>query len=176
MKRKKFPHAVRGSLTTNVCSAVLILLSLLLFNVSCGNERNSYTSEDNTADNEYLRNAGHEWDRLFNARDTSGLAALYADNAISMPYNAPTVYGRTAIQAEFNNFLAPNIARHETSIEEVLVKGDWAIERARYTMTYTPNATGTQVIETGRHVMCRKKVSGRWQIAWEIWNSDQPPR
>ena len=176
MKRKRFPHFLQRSLITNVCPETLIILSLLFFSVSCGNGRNSSTPEDNSAaDNEYLRNAGQEWDRLFNARDTSGLAALYADDAISMPYNAPTVRGRMAIQTEFNNFLAQNTARHETSVEEVLVKGDWAIERARYTMTYTSHATDAQVIETGRHVMGRQKVKGRWQIAWEIWNSDQPP-
>lgn len=128
-------------------------------------------------DQDLLRRAGAEWDRLFNAGDTAGLAAQYAEDALSMPYNAPTVRGRKAIQAELDKFLADNTAKHETSIDEVLTSGDgWAIERARYTMTITPKAGGAKIVETGRHVMCRKKVADKWQIAWEIWNTDQPPK
>lgn len=152
-----------------------VILSSQLLCASCERGENLKASKESAAvDNEYLKTAGAEWDKLFNAGDTSGLAALYAEDAMSMPYNAPTIRGRQAIQTELKNFIAQNTGKHETFIEDVLVAGDWAIERARYTMTYTPKSTDTQIIETGRHVMCRKKIDGRWQIAWEIWNSDQP--
>jgi len=75
----------------------------------------------------------------------------------------------------FEQFFAENEnVRHETTVEEILAANGWAIERGRYTMTYTPRKTGSPIVETGRHVMCRRKVDNNWQIVWEIWNTDKP--
>lgn len=170
---KKFPY-------TGYQLTALILLALL-FNLSCRSEQSSNSTKENTvdnerlkADNDYLKKAGAEWDKLFNAGDTTNLAALYTEDAVSMPYNYQNVLGRKAIQGELEKFLAVNTARHETFPEELLVKDDLAIERSRYIMTYTQKNTGNRIVETGRQVICRKKIDGKWQIAWEIWNSDQP--
>lgn len=134
-------------------------------------------SKENTAapDDDYLKNAGAEWDRFFNDRDVTKLVALYAEDAVSMPYNYQTVKGKSAIRNEFEKFLGQNeYARHETFPEEILTADDFSVERARYIMTYTPMNTTNRIVETGRHVICRKKIDGKWLITWEIWNSDQP--
>jgi len=156
----------------------LTLLTLILFlGISCNRDKSSLAQKekDTAADQEYLKNAGAEWDSLFNAGDAANLAALYAENVISMPFAAPTIYGRQALQADFENFLANNTAEHKTDTDEILTGDDWAIERAHYLLTYTSKTSGNVVIEPGRHVVCRKKIEGKWQIAWEIWNTDKPP-
>jgi ketosteroid isomerase-like protein len=157
----------------------LTLLTLILFlGISCNRDKSSLAQKekDTAADQEYLKNAGAEWDSLFNSGDVISLAALYAENVISMPFAAPTIYGRQALQADFENFLANNTAEHKTDIDEILTGDDWAVERAHYLLTYTSKTSGNVVIESGRHVVCRKKIDGRWQIAWEIWNTDKPPQ
>ena len=122
-----------------------------------------------------VRQAWVEWDRLFNARQASQLAALYAQDAVSMPFNRPNLVGRQALLADFEQVFADHAqVRHETLVDEVLVTAQWAIERARYTLVLTPKGGGPDVNETGRHVMCRRLVDGRWQIVWEIFNTDQP--
>jgi uncharacterized protein (TIGR02246 family) len=129
-----------------------------------------------TTEDAILRQAPAEWDRLFNAGALTALADLYADDAVSMPFNARTVQGRDAVLAEFEKLFADNQdLRHETVVDELLATSDWAIERARYTMSYTTRRDKKAVMETGRHVMCRKRVDGRWQIVWEIFNTDMPP-
>jgi len=163
---KKFPSAKRYF-------TALILFAIFL-SVSCRTEQSSNAPKEITGDGEYLKNAGAEWDKLFNARDVANLADQYAEDAVSMPYNYQTVTGKKAIRAEIEKFLEQNDARHETFPEEILTKDDWSIERARYITTYTPKSGGNRIVETGRHVMCRKKINGKWLIAWEIWNSDQP--
>jgi uncharacterized protein (TIGR02246 family) len=163
---KKFPSASRYF--------TWLILFAFLFSVSCRSEQSPNATKENTADSDYLKNAGAEWDKFFNARDVANLADLYADDAVSMPYNYQTVRGRNAIKAELEKFLGQNDARHETFPEEILTKDDVSIERARYITTYTPKAGANRIVETGRHVMCRKKINGKWLIAWEIWNSDQP--
>ncbi len=121
-----------------------------------------------------LRKASEEWDNLFNAGDAAKLAPLYAENVISMPPNLPTIQGRKALQADFESFFAANVARHETTVDEILMDGSLAIERAHYRLTYRPRAGGAEVVETGRHLECRQKIDGKWKIVLEIWNSDAP--
>ncbi|MFZ1702209.1 MAG: DUF4440 domain-containing protein [Pyrinomonadaceae bacterium] len=139
----------------------------LVFSASCFDRSGS-------ADEGSLRNAAVEWDRLFNLPDLNGLSLQYSEDALSMPYNSPTIAGRTAILASLEGLFQDASAKHETVVDEVLVGDGWAIERARYSMTITPKESGTAVVETGRHIMCRKKIDGRWLIVWEIWNTDQP--
>ena len=131
------------------------------------------TAGGGAATDPYLNTAAAEWDSLFNAHDAVKLAALYTEDALSMPVNAPTIHGRQALQAEIERFFSENMGRHETVVDEILATGEWAIERAHYTLTFTPTG-GPEMIETGRHVMCRKKVGARWLIAWEIWNTETP--
>ena len=155
-----------------------LLLPLILFHsLSCNRDKSSpaQKEKDTAIDQEYLKNAGAEWDSLFNSGNVTSLAALYAENVISMPFNAPTIFGRQALQADFENFLANNTAEHKTDTDEILIGDDWAIERAHYLLTYTSRTTGNVTVEIGRHVVCRKKIDNRWQIAWEIWNTDKPP-
>ena len=151
----------------------LWFLAGCVFITSCGTE-GERPGPDGSVEDPYLKTAGAEWDRLFNERRLPELAALYAEDAISMPFNAPTVNGRQALQAELESFLSTNTAKHETRIEEVLATPTWAIERARYTMTYTPVSGGAEIVERGRHVMRRKLQNGRRLIAWEIWNAETP--
>jgi ketosteroid isomerase-like protein len=149
----------------------LVSVVVLALGFSCSPGPGTQTTVD-TAD---VEQEAAEWDRSFNAGELTILAALYAEDAVSMPFNAPTVRGRRALQAEFERLFRENDnVRHETFVDEVLATPEWAIERARYTLAYTPKAGGTPVVETGRHVMCRKWVDGRWQIVWEIFNTDQP--
>jgi len=131
-------------------------------------------SEASPAEDE-LRHASVEWDGFFNSGDSTKLAALYAEDAISMPPNAPTVQGRTALQADFKSFLEANSARHETTVDGIIREDGLAIERAHYRLSYKPRTGGTEVVETGKHLECRRYVDGKWRIVLEIWNSDAPP-
>jgi uncharacterized protein (TIGR02246 family) len=149
------------------------LLCGLLF-LACGCQTERATGGASSTDLAYLRTAPEEWDRLFNAQDSVKLAALYAEDATSMPFNQPTRRGRSAIQKGFEQFFAQYTARHETFVDEILTHEDWAIERARYTLTSTPKPSGPQIKETGRQVICRRKINGVWVVVWELWNTDMP--
>lgn len=133
------------------------------------------SSAGSTPDPAAVSRAAAEWDELFNAHRTGDLADLYAADADSMPYNTPTVHGRPAIRAMFEAFNRDNAdARHETTVDELVLTPDRSIERGRYRMTYVSNATHQPVVETGRHVMERRWIEGRWQIVWEVFNTDKP--
>ena len=148
----------------------LAMLLALLLTPGCQTSPN--IGESNTADLSSLRTAPEDWDHAFDSNDAAKPAALYAEDAISMPENAPTVRGRRAIQAEFEKYFAQYSARHETFVDEILTHQDWAIERGRFTVISTPKPSGPQSKLSGRHVVCRRKINGTWLIAWEIWNTE----
>ena len=152
---------------------VCVMLGAVLLALSCGGD----TAGPSGSSTPYPEDASATWDRLFDAHDAAALAAEYSDTAVSMPYNAQTVTGRAALQAEFERFFVQNDgATHQTHVEELLHGNGWVIERASYTLTFTPKGQKGYVVETGRHVLCRKLEGAKWRIAWELWNTDQPAK
>jgi uncharacterized protein (TIGR02246 family) len=163
--------------TTSIMKAILFLpvAAGLLLLTGCRSAADSRSHRRlGVPQQEELRQASAEWDDLFNAGNAAKLALLYAEDAVSMPPNSPTVQGRSAIQADFESFFAVNVARHETIVDDILKEGTLAIEAARYRLTYKPRAGGTEIVESGRHLECRRKIDGKWKIVLEIWNSDTP--
>jgi uncharacterized protein (TIGR02246 family) len=155
----------------------LALAASLLVVVGCQSSTQSRTQRQPSASQqeEELRQASTEWDRSFNSGDAAKLASLYAELAISMPPNNPTLQGRKALQADFESFFAANIARHQTTVDKIEMDRDLAIEAAHYRLSYRPRAGGAEVVESGRHLECRRKIDGQWRIVLEIWNSETPP-
>jgi len=149
---------------------IMSLASLLVLTSGCRTSQN--LGESSAADLTTLRAAPEDWDHAFGSNDAAKMAAFYAEDAISMPENAPTLRGRHAIQANYERYFAQYTARHETFVDEILTHQDWAIERGRFTVTSTPKPSGPQSKQNGRYVVCRRKINGSWLIAWEIWNTD----
>lgn len=65
------------------------------------------------------------WIELFNAGDSSGLAALYAEDAVNHQVANEPVHGRAAIEAMFREEFAN--AEMVCLIEQLLSDGEWAI-------------------------------------------------
>jgi uncharacterized protein (TIGR02246 family) len=157
----------------------LILLTVLAaacFGLpGCQTAWNSRPDQSQVAvDDRELRQASQDWDKYFNSADAAKLASLYSEEAVSIPPNLPTLHGRKAVRADFEAFFASHTARHETIVERILIDGGMAVESGRYRMTFKPKGGGTEVVETGRHVECRRKIDGKWRIVLEIWNIDTP--
>lgn len=124
------------------------------------------------AQEDQVREASAAWDEAFNSGDLTQLMALYTEEAVDMPPNLPVLEGRAAIEADLQYILEEFTAHHETSIIDIKIGGDLAIERAAYTMLLTPKAGGDTVTEVGKHIVVRQKVGDKWKVLWEIWNSD----
>jgi ketosteroid isomerase-like protein len=151
----------------------LCVLSFLL--MGCATTGPEKVSSELVQKRKAVLQASQRWDQFFNAADADTLAGLYATGAVSMPPNAPAIAGRAALQKDFETFFTNNLARHETLVEDLIIDGGLAVERARYRMTMKPRAGGPEVVETGKHVEVRRYEGGRWLIVAEIWNADAPP-
>ena len=159
-------------------SATIIVLLVALTLGACvvpATPEVSPTTPPKAALESQVRAASAVWDDAFNAGDLSRIMELYTEEAVDMPPNLPALEGKAAIESDLQYILEEFDAHHQTSIVDIKIGGDLAIERANYTMTLTPKAGGEPVTEVGKHIVVRQKVGDEWKIAWEIWSSDEPP-
>jgi ketosteroid isomerase-like protein len=112
------------------------------------------------------------WEALYNAADLDGLAALYTDDAVVMPPDAPMATGVVAMRAYAEAFLGFGLVRTEVpTVEAYGMLGDeaWGAGSFRF---FT--ADGTLAAE-GKYLIVYRFVDGAWRIARHMWSNDAPP-
>ena len=106
--------------------------------------------------------------------DAAGCAAVYPDDGVIMPANAPRMVGRAAIQEFWQGAIGMGIkdGRLETvTLEE---HGDTAVEVGAYTLTIEP-AGGTAMEDVGSYIVVwRKQADGSWLWGIDMFSSDLP--
>ena len=110
------------------------------------------------------------WAEADNARDTNAVAALYADDAVSMPNNKPMLVGKAAIQQDIAASLA-NKAKGSTIVYDVInVFGDKNTV-TEVGKTTVKDASG-KVTSTGKYMAIWEKRNGKYICVWDISNDD----
>jgi ketosteroid isomerase-like protein len=108
----------------------------------------------------------------FNAGIADSVAVLYAERGRIMWPNGPATVGRDSIAAGIRamSALTPVLSLRT---EEVAASGSLAVERGRYTMTWTPPGGG-QMADSGKYLIRWHRTAAEWMIVDNIWNSDLP--
>ena len=111
-------------------------------------------------------------DKAMNAK---AIAALYTEDAVEMPPNAPSVKGRAAIQQMYEkNFKEAKTGNFAVTHVDSRSSGDVGYDVGTYRQTITPTG-GTEMKDTGKYIVVLKRVGGSWKVAHAIYNSDLPP-
>jgi uncharacterized protein (TIGR02246 family) len=114
----------------------------------------------------------------FNAKDAAKVASFYADDAVLMPPNQSIVKGRASIEADYKRAFEQGVTNLQVRPMEVVIAGTHAFE-AGTTIVTVPGSqssgAGSSITESGKYVVIYKKVGSDWKIAYDVWNSDQPP-
>jgi uncharacterized protein (TIGR02246 family) len=114
-----------------------------------------------------------EFARLFNARDLTRLASLYAEDAVWMPQNSPVIKGRAAIEAALEErFKGPGVLRFTATTSAV--SGTLGFVAAAYTVT-VPVEGAAPVSVAAKSLTVFRRVGNDWKIAYDMQNGDQPP-
>lgn len=112
-------------------------------------------------------------ERADNAGDWDAVAALYTQDAILLPPNAPAVTGRSAIREFFASL--PPINSFNLQVEEIVGRGDLAYVRGTYSMELAPAGAPEPIRDTGKYIEIRRKqADGSWLLSRDIFNSSQP--
>ena len=130
----------------------------------------------NSKNTESIRSLLAEYNRICATGDAAAYAALFTEDAVSMPPNAPPVLGRPAVQAWAESVFSEMTVQVDSKDSEIVFTGEWAITRGGYSATFTPKAGGAPIEDTGTWLaIFKSQPDGAWKYAWLMWNSDQPP-
>ena len=108
--------------------------------------------------------------------DLDSIVAMFADDAVLMPPNDTTVYGKDEIRAWWEEYFT--FFRVTSSVEterEITVEGDQAFVRASFSVTIVPKQQGPRILDDIRSLtVWSQRVDGTWKISHQIWNSTKP--
>ncbi len=110
------------------------------------------------------------WQEAFNAGNPEAIAALYTEDGMRLPYQAPPVKGRTAITASIQAARDAGGSKAEIEVVGTESQGNMAWAHGTYVLK---NAEG-DMIEEGKWMNVSKKVGGEWLIHCDIWNTNAP--
>jgi ketosteroid isomerase-like protein len=126
------------------------------------------------ADEQAINGNNQRWLELIRAKDSAGIAQLYAEDGAVMPANEPAGRGREAIAQWWGRSMQmPGYdLTFETDQLLVSASGDMALDRGTYRFKATPPEGA--IDDAGKFVVVWKKVGGDWKVAADIFNSDKP--
>jgi ketosteroid isomerase-like protein len=109
-------------------------------------------------------------------RDIETLVSLAADDAVIMPPNDTTIYGRNEWRAWWEEYYQYfQIVAFSESEREVAVNGDFAIERSGYMLAVVPASGGNRIRDDGRLLtIWKRQADSSWKIWQMMWNSIKP--
>jgi uncharacterized protein (TIGR02246 family) len=130
---------------------------------------------DTAADEAALKATTVAWLEAYNAGEVEKIVALYADDGVLMPPNAPVAKGHDAIRA----FLTSETAGAKTAgvklglvpgTATAGISGDTGWESGSYTVN---NASGAPV-DSGSYLSVSHKSNGKWLYYRDTYVSDRP--
>jgi ketosteroid isomerase-like protein len=110
-----------------------------------------------------------------NAGDLPGFKAILSPDAVVMPPNEPAHQGADLdqwLKTFFEQFSIKVNEKHD----ELVVSGEWAINRYSFEWTVTPKAGGSGTTEAGVGIhLLHRQGDGSWKLARDIWHPTSPP-
>jgi ketosteroid isomerase-like protein len=110
------------------------------------------------------------------AEDVNPIVEMFAEDAILMPPNDTTLFGKDEIRSwwedYFSFFRITSIVPNE---REITVAGIQAFERESFSATIIPKESGARILDDIRSLtVWRCEPDGSWKISHQIWNSTKP--
>ena len=148
----------------------------LLFSIVIGAACTSSTPQPATTDTAPIDDVRNRYVAAYNSGDAAGVAALFAEDAVSMPDHAPALVGRAAIENSLKQTFAQTSVNITVTPGETEITGDIAHEHGTFSITVTPKAGGNAMTETGKYLVILKRGSdGTWLVHHDIDNTNAPP-
>ncbi len=117
-----------------------------------------------------------EYETALNAGDAAGFVAVFTEDGVIMPPDAPALIGQEAIRTGIQTFFDQNTLEIAFSLDEVVVAGDWAFARDTTAGTQIPKAGGEPTEDSGKGIfILQRQLDGSWKIARRIFNNNNPP-
>ncbi len=123
------------------------------------------TVADTESDRAAITQITETWEAGARAGDAAAITALYADDAVILPGDQPSVRGREALAAYFTaNYSAPADISITSGEIVVMPSGHFAYEVGA---SSAPNGMG-------KYLTVYRNTGGGWEIAADSWSNDAP--
>lgn len=144
----------------------VFVLTLLITTLTTGCQAPSASPVDATA---AIAEQNKKFGSAITAKDAAAIAALYSEDAILLPPNAPAVNGRDAIQAYWQAFLDSGVTNGTLKSSEIVNTDTDATEVGTWTIM-APDGT---VADNGKYIVWWKRKADGWYFYRDIFNSDR---
>ncbi len=154
----------------------LRLISVVILAVVCVAGCQQATSDTHAADEAAIRAADAATLKAAQVKNVDRVISNYAEDAVWLPPNAPTVQGKASIRAGWSQFLATPGLNIDWHIEKLDIahSGDLAYTFYKYQMTMQ-GPGGKAIADHGKDLAVWKKQSdGSWKMIVDTFNSDLP--
>ena len=153
-------------------STFVFLLLLLSLSTAC----QSRVTDTRAADEATIRQLDDEWSKSVATRDAERVISYYADDAVVMPPNIPTLAGKDAIRTLWRSMLESPLfsGGWKATKVEVAQSGDLAYLSGNYEFKEQDPA-GNPITDKGKYlVVWKKQADGNWKCVANMFNSDLP--
>lgn len=132
------------------------------------------SASDDKSPEDTFRAGTAEWVAAYNAGDADRIVALYAEDAIVMPPDAPPASGHAAIRAFMTKDIASTKAAGVT-LSDVNSSAGASGDVGWHAGTFAVLDADGKTVGTGKYSEIWQKKDGKWLIIRDIWNNDAPP-
>lgn len=129
---------------------------------------------DEGQDRAAVNNIRLEFEAGENAGDLNRMTRHLASDVVAMPPNRPITTGAAALTESLRGFLSAYKVDVKYTTDEIVLSGDWAMERGTAVETMTPKAGGTAETSNAKYLWLYHRNSGKWELARLMWNSSDP--
>lgn len=153
---------------------VILLITLTLYSVACTqNEYSEDHYEEDIAEINELREKERE---AALAGNVDSLMALRTDDFIAMLPGMPAIKGKESLsEVLIGMFGQMEDFEHQTTSENVIISGDWAIHRGTYTDKVILKSSGDTLAYEGKFLwILQRQEDGSWKYAIQMSNRNEP--
>lgn len=133
----------------------------------------AHDSIEHTESVREVRRVINDWRNAVNAGDIDRILQIVADDFEIMPPGQPALSG-----AAGREFLQGFVRQFRADLqpfrnEEIIMCGEWAIQRLTYEITLRPKSGGDPITERGDgfHIFRRDGATGSWRLVKDISTS-----
>ncbi len=156
----------------------MLMLVLVLALAGCAapeEKQEAQKTADPQADKAAIDKVRDDFMAAFNAGDAAKIGELYAENALAMGGDRPTLQGRAAIVEGNKTMFDQFTAKITITPTQTKTSGDLAYDQGTYTMERTPKAAGGKPAkEEGRYVVVLQREGDAWKVVADIDNKNPP--
>ena len=155
---------------------LFIYATLLLALATCQNETKNQSnnstqqSMEQTTEKSAIDKLLFSYRDALNASDVNKVLALYANDGVFMPSNAPSAVGQEQVKASYEFVFSQIQLNIEFYIDEIVVNGDYAFARTISKGTTLIHANGQKVAEENRELFVLQNAKGQWKISRYMFN------